>query len=222
MQKQLTHSLTASQLVANWSGGVAQVNINSDLSEIAGVTNIPSIADVTVAFSNKTAIEVIANHLLSLCAFGDKQLKPTQFFDSAMLIATEYYFLNLSEVCLFFRRCKLGYYGQLVWGKELNIQQVMTALRLFIRDRYDAINKREESNTRATHSDPIHKQMANITVGVDKVRELNEKAKTDYGAFRELFPKTPSKRSPFVWWRAWRLKEQRIGKYLCEYNIRNK
>ena len=71
-------------------------------------------------------------------------------------------------------------------------------------------------------TEPLKTQGANIISGVDAVRELSKKAKTDYKAFRELYPRLPSDRTSEVYWRAWRLNELRVGKYLCEFNIKNK
>ena len=206
-------------MVEHWGGAIAQLQVDKDLSVIAGKQNAPSIADVSKAFDNETAINIISKHLLSLCALGDTTLKPEQFFDSALLIATEYYYLSLSELCLFFRRAKLGFYGQLVWGVKLNIQQVMTALFQFSKDRKQAIVQRETEITRKTPTPSTKTRLVFISQGIDRVRDLNSKAKKDYKAFRELFPCLPSDRLAEVYWRAWRIKEMQVGKFLCEYNI---
>ena len=206
-------------MVEKWGGAIAQLHVNKDLSAIAGKQNTPSIADVSKAFDNETAINIISKHLLSLCVLGDATLKPEQFFDSALLIASEYYYLSLSELSLFFRRAKLGFYGQLVWGVKLNIQQVMTALFQFSKDRKEAIVQRETEITRKTPTPSTKTRLVFITQGIDRVRDLNSRAKSDYNAFRELFPCLPSDRNAKVYWRAWRIKEKQVGKYLCEYNI---
>ena len=97
----------------------------------------------------------------------------------------------------------------------------MIGLRKFVSERATAISKREEA-LRLKESETIKTQSVNIVKGLDQVRALQAKAKTDYKAFRELFPNLPTDRDDFVYWRAWRLSELHVGKYLCEFNIKNK
>ena len=208
-------------MVREWSGTIAQINVKQNLLVIAGAKNIPTLADVTRAYDNTTAITIIANHLQSLCNFGDTEVKQDQFLDTALLIATEYYYLNLSELCLFFRRCKLGNYGQLVWGAKLNIQQVMSALYQFSRDRVEAITKKEIEEQNAKPKVPMASRMVFIQQGLSELKALKEKALTDYNAFRELYPKLPEDMRPEEYWSAWKVDERNVGMKLCEVNIKD-
>ena len=216
----MKRSLTQSQLVREWSGTIAQINVKQNLLVIAGAKNIPTLADVTRAYDNTTAITIIANHLQSLCNFGDTEVKQDQFLDTALLIATEYYYLNLSELCLFFRRCKLGNYGQLVWGAKLNIQQVMSALYQFSRDRVEAITKKEIEEQNAKPKVPMASRMVFIQQGLSELKALKEKALTDYNAFRELYPRLPEDMRPEEYWEAWKVDEKNVGMKLCEFNMK--
>lgn len=220
IQQELKRSLTQSQLVREWSGTIAQINVKQNLLVIAGAKNIPTLADVTRAYDNTTAITIIANHLQSLCSFGDTVVKEDQFIDTALLIATEYYYLNLSELCLFFRRCKLGQYGQLVWGAKLNIQQVMSALYQFSRDRVEAITKKEIEEQNAKPKVPMASRMVFIQQGLSGLKALKEKAQTDYNAFRELYPRLPEDMRPEEYWSAWKVDERNVGMKLCEFNMK--
>ena len=65
------------------------------------------------------------------------------------------------------------------------------------------------------------KRIALSNLKHNKLKALKEKAKTDYKAFREMFPKLPADRTEQVYWRGWRLFES-VGKMLCEFNIKNK
>lgn len=219
-QQELKRSLTPSQLVEAWSGTVAQIRAQQDLMTIANNPNIPTIADVSRAFGNETAIKIIANHLQSLCNFGDTEVKLEQFLDTALLIATEYFYLNLSELCLFFRRCKLGQYGQIVWGSKLNIQQVMSALYQFRRDRVEAISKREQEERKKEPKIPTATRMVFLHRGLEGARKLRLQAKTDYSAFRKLFPKLPKDKQPEEYWEAWKTNEKNVGMKLCEFNMK--
>ncbi|MGL5261964.1 MAG: DUF6633 family protein [Bacteroides sp.] len=211
--------MTPSQLVEAWSGTVAQIRAQQDLMTIANNPNIPTIADVSRAFGNETAIKIIANHLQSLCNFGDTEVNPEQFLDTALLIATEYFYLNLSELCLFFRRCKLGQYGQIVWGSKLNIQQVMSALYQFRRDRVEAISKREQEERKKEPKIPMATRMVFLHRGLEGTRKLNQQAKTDYSAFRKLFPFLPEDKQPEEYWEALKADEKNVGIKLCEFNM---
>ncbi len=227
-------------MVSQWGGAIAQLNSVTDLCLIAANKNIPTIADVSASFGNDTAVRIISEHLLSLCKNVDRELTAYQFIDTALLFATEFFFLNLSETAQFFRNCKTGKYGQLVWGNSLNVQQIMSATRLFLIERKSAIeaNERERIEKQKEKSFArIDTAAQNMVVGVESIRELNKKAKNDFKAFCELFPKLPSDYTSNIWWEAWRgnidaIKaiygpdppdtkeaETDIGKYLCEYNI---
>lgn len=230
-------------MVSQWGGAIAQINCTTDLQLIAANKSIPTIADISVVFGNDTAVRIISEHILSLCKNADRELTAYQFIDTALLFATEFFFLNLSETAQFFRNCKTGKYGQLVWGSSLNVQQIMAATRLFLRERSSAI----EANERERIEKQKEKGFARIdtaaqsmVVGVESIREFNKKAKNDFKAFCELFPKLPSDYTSKIWWEAWRgnidaikaiygpnspsVKEAEtdIGKYLCDYNIQKR
>jgi len=203
-------------VIKNWSGTLSQIQVPQHLCEIAGLQNIPSLSDVVQVYGQQTALMLIGNHLVSLCAFTDNELKPIQFFDTAMLISSEYYYLNLSELCLFFRRCKIGFYGQLVWGKKLNIQQVMAALQQFKTERAQVLIQSESQKQTSTVN--IKQRSVLILRGIDQVRALSQQAKTSYKAFRQIYPLVPNDHDPQVYWRAWRILGRPIGELLYRYN----
>lgn len=97
--------------------------------------------------------------------------------------------------------------------------KITTSLNMFIKERNSDLDRIEKENRK---TDPIKTQGVNLIKGLDTLKELQTRAKTDYKAFRELYPKLPSDRAELVYWRAWRLNELRVGKYLCEFNIKNK
>lgn len=134
-------------MVKEYAGSLVQAKEKSILLDVAGDTSIPSLANVVVAYGdygNAVAVSLISEHLVGLLGFGDVKLMKSQYQDAVLLMASEYYFLNLKEWTIFFRRCKLGDYGQMVWGNKLNTQSLMCALKNFVRDRRDAIAKREQ------------------------------------------------------------------------------
>ena len=207
-------------MVASYSSLKIQAGETRTLIEVAGLETIPTLADLSRAYQTNTyATTLLMNHLVSLLDFMDSGLVKAQYAYLCILLATEYYYLNLVEWVLFFRKCKLGAYGQMIWGDKLNTQTLMIGLRKFISERTDAISRREKQEQ--SKSELIQVQAMNLFTGIDQAKEIARRAKTDYKAFRELYPKLPTDRKEKVYWRAWRLYES-VGKMLCEYNIKNK
>lgn len=207
-------------MVASYSSPTIQAGETRTLVDVAGLETIPTLVDLAKAYGTNTyATTLLMNHLVSLLDFVDSKLVKAQYTHLCILLATEYYYLNLVEWVLFFRKCKLGEYGQMIWGDKLNTQTLMIGLRKFLTDRIDAISIRERKQK--SKSEIIQVQAMNLFTGLGQLKALKEKAKTDYKAFRELFPKLPNDRSCQVYWRGWRLYES-VGKMLCEFNIENK
>lgn len=240
IQKALQDGSTASQLVNDWSGTIAQLNCNVTLSDVVAADNIPTLADVGRSFSNSTAIEIITKHLQSVLRYAGVELTDAQLAETALSILSSYWYLNMAELCIFFCQLKNGSRGQFVWGSRINNQAIMVALSDFCKDRCREIERKENER--------IQKQVEkgfsrledfskNIVIGTVKVREQVEIAKRDYTAFCEFFPYLPDKYAPEVLWKAWggekdalrqiygenvppvEVTEKDIGSYLCEYNI---
>ena len=112
MQVALRNGSTASQLVDEWSGTRAQLQCNYTLRDVAGQKGIPSVADVSRAFGNMTAVQIIVEHLKSIFSYAGMELSSEQLCETAMSIMTNYYYLNLAELCLFFVQLKAGARGQ--------------------------------------------------------------------------------------------------------------
>lgn len=206
------------KLVNEESGSIAIASETSSLLDAAGNSEHPTLADIAKVLGQEYATMLILNNLSSLLSFADTGLVRTQYADVILLLASEYYYINTKEWLLFFRKCKLGEYGQMIWGDKLNTQQLMMSVRSFLSDRATAIQRKDSEKK----TEPLKTQGANIVKGIESVKELSQRAKTDYKAFRELYPRLPSDRAELVYWRAWRLNELRVGKYLCEFNIKNK
>ena len=179
----------------------------------------PSLVSIKNAFGSKTLDTLIIAQLEDLndfCGVSNK-MESSQIIQLCWMIQTKYYYLKIAELLLFFFNFKMGCYGEL-YGSVDPIK-ITSALNKFMTERNNDLNTIEKE-TRKT--EPLKTQGANIARGVDQVRILQAKAKTDYRAFRELFPKLPNDRHELVYWRAWRLFELSVGKYLCEFNIKNK
>ena len=128
IQQALQAGSTASQLVAEWSGTIAQLNCNVSLSDVANAENIPTLADVNRSFSNSTSVEIITEHLKSVLRYAGVELTNAQLAETALSILSSYWYLNLAELCIFFSQLKNGSRGQFVWGSKINNQAIMVAL----------------------------------------------------------------------------------------------
>ena len=240
IQKALRAGSTASQLVTEWSGTIAQLNCNVSLFDVANAENIPTLADVNRSFSNSTSVEIITEHLKSVLRYAGVELTDAQLAETALSILSSYWYLNLAELCIFFSQLKNGSRGQFVWGTKINNQAIMVALADFCKDRRREIEHRENELVRKKAETGYARNenlIKDIVTGVQNTRREREKAKQDFKAFCELFPYLPDKYEPKVLWKAWGgnkealrkiygesipppdVAEMDIGMYLCNYNI---
>lgn len=210
---------------------------------------IPTIADVNVVYGNAVTISIISDHIrgilryvgvdVSANALQSNQSLAMQILDTANIIASSYYYLNLMELALFFREIKSGKRGQVVWGSKLNTQELMVRLSEFVSDRSTAIEKNEleAKKERDKNNFPTLTQAgAAITEGINEWRRMLEDARNNFGLFSELFPLVPSA-DHRTWHCAWTGDTeslQQLGfnvetdnsnsiiKTLCDYNVNNK
>lgn len=240
-QQALKNSLTDSQLVNEWGGTVAQLKCNVSLRDVILQSEyIPTLTDVNIVFSNATSVRIITQHLQSVLQFSGVELTDKQLGETALAILTNYWFLNLAELCIFFSQLKAGSRGQFVWGAKINNQAIMVALNDFCRDRrteIDAVERIKQREQRELCHSKIENAAAAIVAGIDQLKDIKNRAKEDFTAFCELFPLLPDAFPPETWWKAWKGEREYqcniygpncppadiasidIGKYLCEFNI---
>lgn len=240
VQKALKNGLTASQLVSEWSGTEAQLKCGYSLEDVAGLKTIPSIGDVSRAYGNMTAVQIIVEHLKSIFRYAGTDLPNEQLAETALSILTNYYYLNLGELCIFFTQLKAGSRGQVVWGNRINNQAIMVALYEFCRDRFTAIAHREDELRRLQGTKGftrIENAAGAILQGIESVKKLKAEAKKNIEAFRTLFPSIPDGYSEKILFEAFSGKEDAIQtvfrkpikaddasealyRWLCDYNVR--
>lgn len=250
LQISLRNGSTAARMVADW-GASSQNKCDCSLRQIAAHKGIPSVADVNVAYGNATMVAIVSDHIrgilryvgvdISAQALQSNQTLAMQILDTANIIASNYYFLNLMELALFFREIKSGKRGQVVWGSKLNTQELMVRLSEFVADRAHAIEKNEQDEKKEREQrgfTTIKQAGAAITDGISGWRRMIQEAKTNYNSFLQMFPKFPDGISPSVWYNAWLgdedaleliyngsipdNHEDHIIKLLCDYNVNNK
>lgn len=179
----------------------------------------PTLISIKNTYGSSILDKVIIAQLENLNDFCGASIKMESsiIIELSYMIQTRYYYLKIAELLLFFFNFKMGKYCEL-YG-SVDPLKITTSLNMFIKERNSDLDRieREQKQT-----EPLKTQGANIVRGIESVKELSQRAKTDYKAFRELYPKLPSDRAELAYWRAWRLNELRVGKYLCEFNIKNK
>ena len=112
------------------------------LSDIVQREDIPTLADVNRVHGNEASLEIIAKHLMSVCLFAGVGLTEEQAQETALVILTGYYYLNLAELAMFFHRLKCGELGgQFVWGQRINNNAIMCALHDFATERRQKIDR---------------------------------------------------------------------------------
>ena len=237
-------------MVADW-GASSQNKCDVSLRQIANHKDIPSVADVNRVYGNATMVSIVSDHIrgilkyvgvdVSADALQANQMLAIQIFDTANIIASNYYYLNLMELALFFREVKSGKRGQVVWGNKLNTQELMVRLAEFVSDRALAIekNEMEEKKERDQRGFTNIKQAgAAIAGGLDGWRKMLEEAKSNYDRFLQMFPKFPQVLTPIEWYNAWLGEREAIAKafgepipdnyedliirHLCDHNVANK
>ncbi len=252
LQISLKNGSTSTRMVADW-GASAQNKCDCSLRQIAAHKGIPSVADVNVVYGNAVMVAIVSDHLrgvlryvgidVSTTALQSNQILAMQILDTANIIASNYYFLNLMELALFFREIKSGKRGQVIWGNKLNTQELMVRLSEFVSDRAAAIIKNELEAKKEQEEKGftnIKQAGAAITEGLNGWRRMLEEAKTNYDRFLQMFPKFPKDIAPMCWYNAWlgdtcalelcfgNMKdvpenyEDAIIKLLCDYNVANK
>lgn len=104
--------------------------------------DFPSLSQLKV-FGDNTPIMWLVPQLVNLSEFCGAREKLTndQLEDIAFIIVTEFYYLKISELMLFFHRFKAGHYGRFYGSIDPLI--IVTAIRDFLKERSRAIDKRD-------------------------------------------------------------------------------
>lgn len=118
--------------------------------EVCGDTDIcffgdyPTLAVLKRDYGKKAPLTWLVPQLADLavyCGCKDK-LSENQYEECAFVIATEYFYLKVSELMLFFHRFKAGRYGRFYGSVDPLV--ITTSLREFIRERGMEIERHDQ------------------------------------------------------------------------------
>lgn len=111
--------------------------------ENAVMGNYPTLNDINTAYGNGFAVEWLLPQINNLSTHtGAKNLTQEQQYDLARIIATEYKFLKVTEMLLFFYRFKTGRYGRFYGSVDPMV--ITCALREFLQERNSLIDSYEQ------------------------------------------------------------------------------
>lgn len=119
----------------------AQERITSDI-DLCYFGKFPTLAESKRLGDNTPTMWLMPQlfNLSEYCGCRDKMTKE-QLRECASLIASEYYYLKISELMLFFRRFKLGMYGKFYGTVDPIV--ITTSLRTFINERNETYARHE-------------------------------------------------------------------------------
>lgn len=104
--------------------------------------NYPTLADINMAYGNTMAAQWLIPQLYDLSQFsGANNITASQLEELARIIATEYPWLKVTELLLFFYKFKTGRYGKFYGAVDPLV--ITTAIREFVIDRRDAYTQHE-------------------------------------------------------------------------------
>ena len=191
--------MSCPQLVANWSGTGAQIAAGQmALSEIVQREDLPTLADVNRVHGNIASIAIIAEHLISVVRFAGVDLTQDQAKETALVILSGYYYLNLAEFALFFHRLKCGELGQVVWGQKINNQAIMCALHDFAAERRQKIDRIEYEKAQAVSLVRLSKDYVGAIIG--GIEGHYQKCHEDFDYFCQAFPILLDGEHARAWW----------------------
>jgi len=168
------------------------------LSDIVQREDIPTLADLNRVHGNKASLKIIAKHLMSVCLFAGVGLTEEQAEQTALVILSGYYYLNLAELALFFHRLKSGELGQVVYGKKINNQAIMCALHDFAAERRQKIDRIIAEQAQA---ESLERRAAGY-VGVvqNGIEGHYDKCKESLDYFLQSFPFLVGSPHACAWW----------------------
>lgn len=111
--------------------------------EVAIMRNYPTLAEINFTYGEGTADNWLTTQLADVALFtGAKNLDKYQQTQTARLIASQYYYIKITEFLVFFQWFKGGKYGKFYGSVDPMV--IMCALRDFITERNEIIGRVEQ------------------------------------------------------------------------------
>ena len=120
----------------------------------------PTLAELVKQYDRKFPSSWLMFQLISLSEYcGCKEkISDYMLIQCADVIATDFYYLKVSELILFFHRFKSGNYGQFYGAVDPLI--ITTSLREFLKERISVIEKREMERQAKQREQWVHQKVS--------------------------------------------------------------
>jgi len=139
--------------------------------EVSVMGDYPTLTDINAAYGNNMAQKWLMPQLADLSLYtGAKNLTQRQMLQLANIIATEYHYLKVTELLMFFHRFKAGAYGQFYGNVDPMV--VTCALRTFIQERNDIIARCEQEQR---ERERIEERKQNPPISYEEYLKLKQK-----------------------------------------------
>lgn len=161
-------------------------------AQICFLSDFPTLNDVRIAYGENTASVWLIPQLTNLSEFcGCKEkMNGKQIEECAIVIATEFSYLKISEIMLFFFRFKSGKYGRFYGAVDPLV--ITESLRKFLNERSEYIASFEHEN-RMAHCERNRFIPPKGHTSLSWYNELKSRAKSgDEEAIELITPKTKS------------------------------
>lgn len=132
-------------------GYLAQRRTNLNLRTLKDCVSAPypTLQDVAGAHTEECATLMLETYITNLNdSVNIARMTAEQITELAYLMFFEAPYLKLTEIHEFFRRLKAAYYGE--YYGSLDCVKIMADLRLFLKDRSEALNRAKAERERAT------------------------------------------------------------------------
>lgn len=120
-----------------------QLEICGD-SDLCFFGDYPTLAALKRDYGMNAPLTWLIPQLTDLAIYSGSRdkLSKEQYKECAFVIATEYYYLKVSELMLFFHRFKTGRYGRFYGSVDPLV--ITTSIREFVRERGTAIERHDQ------------------------------------------------------------------------------
>jgi hypothetical protein len=158
---------TADQFLNMYSPGKClRIFQNTDTAELAIKSNTPTLASIKKNYSEDFLIAYIAVWIVNLNDFVNaiRKMTPSQIEETAVIIYQEFYYLNVADINLVFRKIKKGEFGQLFaeldgvkilsWFEKYNLERMRVAINNQLsgaaeyRDDFERTSNRDNDKTK--------------------------------------------------------------------------
>lgn len=138
----------------------------------------PSLAIIREAYGKNVLESVLELHVEDLNDFcgTDKKIEGWQSQQLASLIATEYYYMKISEIALFFYYFKTGRYGKFYGA--MDALTVMEAVHLFAEERRNEISRFRAEDEAKKREKQYQEWNQNAITREEYLRQKEEQVKT--------------------------------------------